>query len=122
MRRVHARWQLPALGAHSRVHAGWQLPALCARTRVHCNAPRPWRTLPAQTFARRMIADSLVAQQQLDRFLYSRPAGTGQDDFETMVSWCWASTSSVSHLDLGRAPYVLYGVKYIDLVSLVSLW
>ena len=23
-----------------------------------------------------------------------------------------------SHLDLGRAPYVLYGVKYIDLVSL----
>ena len=26
--------------------------------------------------------------------------------------------ASVSHLDLGRAPYVLYGVKYIDLVSL----
>ena len=24
-----------------------------------------------------------------------------------------------SHLDLGRASYVLYGVKYIDLVSLV---
>ena len=24
----------------------------------------------------------------------------------------------VSHLDLSRAPYVLYGVKYIDLVSL----
>ena len=24
----------------------------------------------------------------------------------------------VSHLDLGREPYVLYGVKYIDLVSL----
>jgi hypothetical protein len=30
----------------------------------------------------------------------------------------WAdSTASDSHLDLGRAPYVLYGVKYIDLVS-----
>ena len=26
--------------------------------------------------------------------------------------------ASDSHLDLGRAPYVLYGVKYIDLVSL----
>ena len=25
---------------------------------------------------------------------------------------------SGSHLDLNRAPYVLYGVKYIDLVSL----
>ena len=24
----------------------------------------------------------------------------------------------VSHLDLSRAPYVLYGVKYIDLVTL----
>ena len=29
--------------------------------------------------------------------------------------------TSASHLDLGRAPYVLYGVKYIDLVSLASL-
>ena len=28
------------------------------------------------------------------------------------------NTASGSHLDLGRAPYVLYGVKYIDLVSL----
>ena len=27
-------------------------------------------------------------------------------------------TASASHLDLDRAPYVLYGVKYIDLVSL----
>ena len=26
--------------------------------------------------------------------------------------------ASDSHLDLSRAPYVLYGVKYIDLVSL----
>ena len=26
--------------------------------------------------------------------------------------------ASGSHLDLSRAPYVLYGVKYIDLVSL----
>jgi hypothetical protein len=26
--------------------------------------------------------------------------------------------ASVANLDLGRAPYVLYGVKYIDLVSL----
>ena len=26
--------------------------------------------------------------------------------------------ASASHLDLSRAPYVLYGVKYIDLVSL----
>ena len=26
--------------------------------------------------------------------------------------------ASDSHLDLGRAPYALYGVKYIDLVSL----
>ena len=25
--------------------------------------------------------------------------------------------ASDSHLDVGRAPYVLYGVKYIDLVS-----
>ena len=29
-----------------------------------------------------------------------------------------ASAASESHRDLGRAPYVLYGVKYIDLVSL----
>ena len=28
---------------------------------------------------------------------------------------------SDSHLDLIRAPYILYGVKYIDLVSLVFL-
>ena len=28
------------------------------------------------------------------------------------------AAASDSHLDLGRAPYVLYGVKYIDLVSL----
>ena len=28
------------------------------------------------------------------------------------------SQASDSHLDLDRAPYVLYGVKYIDLVSL----
>ena len=27
-------------------------------------------------------------------------------------------TASGSHLDLGRAPYVWYGVKYIDLVTL----
>ena len=27
-------------------------------------------------------------------------------------------TACVPHLDLSRAPYVLYGVKYIDLVSL----
>ena len=26
--------------------------------------------------------------------------------------------ASASHLDLGRAPYAVYGVKYIDLVSL----
>ena len=29
-----------------------------------------------------------------------------------------ADEASGSHLDLGRAPYVLYGVKFIDLVSL----
>ena len=29
---------------------------------------------------------------------------------------CWGMHSS--HLDLSRAPYVLYGAKYIDLVSL----
>ena len=28
-----------------------------------------------------------------------------------------AANASYSHLDLNRAPYVLYGVKYIDLVS-----
>ena len=30
----------------------------------------------------------------------------------------WRYGAFVSHLDLSRAPYVLYGVKYIDLVSL----
>ena len=30
-------------------------------------------------------------------------------------------TACGSHLDLGCAPYVLYGVKYIDLVSLAPL-
>ena len=30
--------------------------------------------------------------------------------------------SQVLHLDLGRAPYVLYGVKYIGLVSLALFW
>ena len=29
------------------------------------------------------------------------------------------SAASDSYLDLNHAPYVLYGVKYIDLVSLV---
>ena len=29
--------------------------------------------------------------------------------------------ASDSHLDLSRAPYVLYGVKYIDLLSLVAI-
>ena len=33
-------------------------------------------------------------------------------------TWCSTVTASGPHLDLGRAPYVLYGVKYIDLVSL----
>ena len=28
------------------------------------------------------------------------------------------TSASGSYLDLGRAPYALYGVKYIDLVSL----
>ena len=33
----------------------------------------------------------------------------------------WAiSKSHIAPLDLGRAPYVSYGVKYIDLVSLVA--
>ena len=31
-----------------------------------------------------------------------------------------ALQASGSHLDLGCVPYVLYGVEYIDLVSLVS--
>ena len=30
----------------------------------------------------------------------------------------WLKTASGPHLDLGCLPYVLYGVKYIDLVSL----
>ena len=30
----------------------------------------------------------------------------------------WGFMASRSHLDLSRAPYVVYGVKYIDLVSL----
>ena len=32
--------------------------------------------------------------------------------------FCFIPNGAKSHLDLGRAPYVLYGVKYIDLVSL----
>ena len=31
-----------------------------------------------------------------------------------------SAQASGPHLDLSRAPYVLYGVKYIDLVSLAS--
>ena len=34
------------------------------------------------------------------------------------AGWDATKEASASHLDLGRAPYGLYGVKYIDLVSL----
>ena len=52
------------------------------------------------------------------------PALTAKGTLNLHKSWLgqWqshtASNASGSHLDSGRAPYVLYGVKYIDLVSL----
>ena len=39
----------------------------------------------------------------------------------TRVLLCVGPSASDSHLDLGRAPYVLYGVKYIDTVSLCAV-
>ena len=41
--------------------------------------------------------------------------GIDHDTWKYLGGYCHAFAP---HLDLSRAPYVLYGVKYIDLVSL----
>ena len=41
-------------------------------------------------------------------------------DEEVLRRIAFAGECSDSHLDLDRAPYVLYAGKYIDLVSLVA--
>ena len=43
----------------------------------------------------------------------------GEDCMDTSEDWGFMA--SRSHLDLSRAPYVVYGVKYIDLLSLCAL-
>ena len=47
----------------------------------------------------------------------------GEQDYAAVIDFDDESSmvqASQSHLDLGRAPYVVYGVKYIGLVSLVA--
>ena len=52
---------------------------------------------------------------------YAAITGGRSSDAWTL-SFTTKTTASDSYLDLDRAPYVLYGVKYIDLVSLAPLF
>ena len=48
----------------------------------------------------------------------ANPLTTWATGLKMSNMWWRLRLASGAHLDLGRAPYVLYGVKYIDLVSL----
>ena len=49
---------------------------------------------------------------------YTNLEGRLQADFSNAHANTLPPVASGSHLDLGRTPYGLYGVEYIDLVSL----
>ena len=51
-------------------------------------------------------------------FLLEDQASDDEEELEVHKQICPTKAARDSHLDLDRAPYVLYGVKYIDLVSL----
>ena len=56
----------------------------------------------------------------LDDFGAWPPTGLTKLKYKPFEGYTGMSASG-SHLDLDRAPYVLYGVKYIDPVSLVPV-
>ena len=66
--------------------------------------PHPWATKS------RLYSSSPIA--------FATPPLSWGGGLGAMVHTCEVIRSPPSHLDLGLAPYVLYGVKYIDLVSL----
>ena len=59
-------------------------------------------------------------ERALSALASSSSASTSQSSSKARQERTLLITASGSHLDLGRAPYALYGVKYIDLVSLLT--
>ena len=57
---------------------------------------------------------------QSSRWALRGPVRTGGGDVRQAIEGAVGKASD-SHPDLSRAPYVLYGVEYIDLVSLAVL-